>query len=176
MFAAILRASSRVSRPLRFSARAPLRSRHRRVPARYRRGRCSSFGCALRCPREAGSGEVQSSPDLGRPARLLQGREVEQGWAAAALLTISSLHFGVETIITSNWKGPIMKRFIVATLVGLTIAVSLSTSASAFRCLARSSNGVNTWGYGIFFSRAAHFAVRHCRVAGGIDCHVAYCR
>jgi hypothetical protein len=35
---------------------------------------------------------------------------------------------------------------------------------------------VNTWGYGIFFSRAAHFAVRHCRVAGGIDCHVAYCR
>ena len=75
-----------------------------------------------------------------------------------------------------NWKGPIMKRFIVATLVGLTIAVSLSTSASAFRCLARSSNGVNTWGYGIFFSRASHFAVRHCRVAGGIDCHVAYCR
>jgi hypothetical protein len=66
-----------------------------------------------------------------------------------------------------------MKRFIVATLVGLTIAVSLSTSASAFRCLARSSNGVNTWGYGIFFSRAAHFAVRHCRVAGGVDCHVA---
>ena len=37
-------------------------------------------------------------------------------------------------------------------------------------------NGVNTWGYGIFFRRASHFAVRHCRVAGGIDCHVAYCR
>jgi hypothetical protein len=82
----------------------------------------------------------------------------------------------VETIIKPNWKGPIMKRLIVATLVGQTIAVSLSTSASAFRCLARSSNGVNTWGYGIFFSKAAHFAVRHCRVAGGIDCHVAYCR
>ena len=72
--------------------------------------------------------------------------------------------------------GRIMKRFIVATLVGLTIAASLSTSASAFRCLASSSNGVNTWGYGIFFSRTAHFAVRHCRVAGGVDCHVAYCR
>ena len=27
---------------------------------------------------------------------------------------------------------------------------------------------MNTWGYGIFFSRAAHFAVRHCRVAGGL--------
>ena len=92
------------------------------------------------------------------------------------LRTICSLRFGVETIIKPNWKGPIMKRLIVATLVGQTIAVSLSTSASAFRCLARSSNGVNTWGYGIFFSRAAHFAVRHCRVAGGIDCHVAYCR
>jgi hypothetical protein len=69
-----------------------------------------------------------------------------------------------------------MKRFIVATLVGLMIATSLSTSASAFRCLATSSNGVNTWGYGIFFRRAAHFAVRHCRVAGGIDCRIAYCR
>jgi hypothetical protein len=79
-------------------------------------------------------------------------------------------------IITLTWKGPIMKRFIVATLVGLMIATSLSTSASAFRCLATSSNGVNTWGYGIFFRRAAHFAVRHCRVAGGIDCRIAYCR
>jgi hypothetical protein len=69
-----------------------------------------------------------------------------------------------------------MKRFIVASLVGLMIATSLSTSASAFRCLATSSNGVNTWGYGIFFRRAAHFAVRHCRVAGGIDCRIAYCR
>ena len=69
-----------------------------------------------------------------------------------------------------------MKRFIVASLLGLMIATSLSTSASAFRCLATSSNGVNTWGYGIFFRRAAHFAVRHCRVAGGIDCRIAYCR
>jgi hypothetical protein len=69
-----------------------------------------------------------------------------------------------------------MKRFVVAVIVGLTIAASLSTSASAFRCLATSSNGVNTWGRGIFFSRAAHSAVRHCRVAGGVDCRIAYCR
>jgi hypothetical protein len=67
-------------------------------------------------------------------------------------------------------------KIIVAALVGLTIAGALSTPASAFRCLARSENGVQTWGYGIFFSRASHFAVRHCRVAGGIGCHVAYCR
>jgi len=69
-----------------------------------------------------------------------------------------------------------MKRLFVATLVGLTIVATVSTSASAFQCLARSSNGVATWGYGIFFSRASHFAVRHCRVAGGIDCHIAFCR
>jgi hypothetical protein len=69
-----------------------------------------------------------------------------------------------------------MKRFIVAALVGLTIAASFSTSASASRCLATSANGVNTWGYGFFFRRAAHSAVRHCRVAGGINCRIAYCR
>jgi hypothetical protein len=69
-----------------------------------------------------------------------------------------------------------MKRPIVAALVGLTVAATLSTSASAFQCLARSSNGVNTWGYGVFFSRAAGFAIRHCRVAGGINCQIAFCR
>jgi hypothetical protein len=69
-----------------------------------------------------------------------------------------------------------MKRFIIANVVGLTIAGSVSTSAFAFKCLAHSSNGVNTWGYGLFFSNAAGYAVRHCRVAGGIGCHIAYCR
>jgi hypothetical protein len=49
---------------------------------------------------------------------------------------LSSVNYLAEELI--------MKRFIVATLVGLTIAASLSTSASAFRCLAQSSNGVNT--------------------------------
>jgi hypothetical protein len=69
-----------------------------------------------------------------------------------------------------------MKRFFVTTLVGLTIVATVSTSASAFQCLARSSNGVSTWGYGIFFSRAERFALRHCRVAGGVGCHIAFCR
>jgi hypothetical protein len=69
-----------------------------------------------------------------------------------------------------------MSRFVTAALIGLTIVATASTSASAFRCLARSSNGVAVWGYGIFFSRATHFALRHCRVAGGIDCHISYCR
>ena len=61
------------------------------------------------------------------PPQLLQGREVEQGRAAAALLTICSLRFGVERLHTE-------------------------------------------------LEGASHFAVRHCRVAGGIDCHVAHCR
>ena len=69
-----------------------------------------------------------------------------------------------------------MKRFFVATFVGLTMVATVSTSASAFKCLARSSNGVSTWGYGLIFERAQHFAVRHCRVAGGIECHIAFCR
>jgi hypothetical protein len=69
-----------------------------------------------------------------------------------------------------------MKRYILATLVGLAVAGTLSSSASAFQCLARSSNGVNTWGYGLVFERASAFAIRHCRVAGGIDCHIAFCR
>jgi hypothetical protein len=69
-----------------------------------------------------------------------------------------------------------MKGFFLATLVGLTIVATVSTSASAFQCLARSANGVSTWGYGIFFNRASGFALRHCRVAGGINCHIAFCR
>jgi hypothetical protein len=69
-----------------------------------------------------------------------------------------------------------MNRFVAATLIGLTIVAAASTSASAFQCLARSSNGVTTWGYGIFFGRASRFALRHCRAAGGINCHIAFCR
>ena len=69
-----------------------------------------------------------------------------------------------------------MNRFVAAILIGFTIVATVSTSASAFQCLARSSNGVAVWGYGIFFSRATHFALRHCRVAGGINCHNAFCR
>lgn len=69
-----------------------------------------------------------------------------------------------------------MKGFVAATLVGLTVLATVPTSASAFQCLARSSNGVAVWGYGIFFNRATHFALRHCRVAGGINCHIAFCR
>ena len=69
-----------------------------------------------------------------------------------------------------------MNRLFVATLVGLTIVAMVPTSASAFRCLAQSSNGVATWGRSLIAARAQRFAVRHCRTAGGIDCRVVYCR
>jgi hypothetical protein len=69
-----------------------------------------------------------------------------------------------------------MKHFLAAILVGLTVAAIVPTSASAFQCLARGTNGVSTWGYGIFFSRANNFALRHCVRAGGIGCHIVYCR
>jgi hypothetical protein len=45
-----------------------------------------------------------------------------------------------------------MNRFVTAILIGFTIVATVSTSASAFQCLARSSNGVAVWGYGIFFT------------------------
>ncbi len=69
-----------------------------------------------------------------------------------------------------------MNRLFVAILIGLTVVTTVPTSASAFRCLARSSNGVSTWGYGILFGRAQRFALRHCHRAGGINCHIAFCR
>jgi hypothetical protein len=69
-----------------------------------------------------------------------------------------------------------MKRLFLTTLVGLTLVVAVSTSASAFQCLARGSNGVSAWGAGLIFERAQHFAIRHCRIAGGVDCQIIHCR
>jgi hypothetical protein len=69
-----------------------------------------------------------------------------------------------------------MKRVVMATLIGLTVVTTVSTSASAFQCLARGANGVSTWGYGLIYDRAVAFAMRHCRAAGGVNCHIALCR
>jgi hypothetical protein len=69
-----------------------------------------------------------------------------------------------------------MRRFIAAAILGLTVVATVSTSASAFQCLARGTNGVATWGYGLIAERAQAFAIRHCRSAGGIDCHITFCR
>ena len=73
-----------------------------------------------------------------------------------------------------------MSRFLAAALVGLTIVATLSTSASAFQCLARSANGASGWGSGIFLGRAQSFAMRRCiRAGGGLQgnfCYIAFGR
>jgi hypothetical protein len=69
-----------------------------------------------------------------------------------------------------------MKHLIAAALVGLTVVAMVPTSASAFRCLARGSNGVAAWGSGVIYERAQEFAVRHCHRAGGIACRIDHCR
>jgi len=69
-----------------------------------------------------------------------------------------------------------MKRFIAAAILASAVVVSVSTSASAFQCLARSENRSIDLGYGLIAERAQAFAVRHCRTAGGIGCHIAFCR
>lgn len=73
-----------------------------------------------------------------------------------------------------------MSRFLAAALVGLTIVATLSTSASAFQCLARSANGASGWGSGLIFERAQAFAMRRCIRAGGTlggnFCRIEFCR
>jgi len=72
-----------------------------------------------------------------------------------------------------------MRRFIVAALFGLTIVATISTSASAFQCVARSPNGASGWGFGIILERAQSIAMRRCIFAGGnlhgYFCHIAGC-
>jgi hypothetical protein len=69
-----------------------------------------------------------------------------------------------------------MTRFIVAAILGLTVVASVSTSASAFACVARGTNGVSATGYGLIHDRAQLFALRHCRSAGGIGCQIVHCK
>jgi len=73
-----------------------------------------------------------------------------------------------------------MSRFFVAALVGLTIISTVSTSASAFQCVARSPNGASGAGFGIILERAQSIAMRRCIFAGGnlhgFSCHIDGCR
>jgi hypothetical protein len=47
-----------------------------------------------------------------------------------------------------------MSRFFAAAHIGVTIAAAVSTSASAYHCLARSPNGASGWAFGAFLGRA----------------------
>jgi hypothetical protein len=72
-------------------------------------------------------------------------------------------------------------KFVLATaIVGLTIVATLSTPASAWQCMARSTNGAVGLGSGLILERAQKFAIRRCIVAGGnvsgYACSIRYCR
>jgi hypothetical protein len=73
-----------------------------------------------------------------------------------------------------------MRLFFASALVGLTVAVTLSTPASAWQCMARSTNGAVGLGSGIILERAQKFAIRRCIGAGGnvsgYACSIAYRR
>jgi hypothetical protein len=72
-----------------------------------------------------------------------------------------------------------MRSFLQA-LVGLAIIATLSTPASAWECMARSTNGAVGLGSGVILERAQKFAIRRCIAAGGnvsgYACSIRYCR
>ena len=60
-----------------------------------------------------------------------------------------------------------MSRFLVAMFVGATIAAAVSTSASAWHCLARSPNGASGTAFGVILERAQSISLRRCIHRGG---------
>ena len=67
-----------------------------------------------------------------------------------------------------------MSRFLVAMFVGATIAAAVSTSASAYHCLARAPNGA---AFGVILERAQSISMRRCiHRGGGAGCQIAWCR
>jgi hypothetical protein len=73
--------------------------------------------------------------------------------------------------------GGIMSRFIVAAFIGAIIAAAVSTSASAWHCMASSPNGAVGTAFGVIIERAQSIAMRRCIFrGGGAGCHIAYCR
>jgi hypothetical protein len=73
-----------------------------------------------------------------------------------------------------------MRLALAIAIVGLTIVATLSTPASAWQCMARSTNGAVGLGSGLILERAQKFAIRRCIVAGGnvsgYACSIRYCR
>jgi hypothetical protein len=73
-----------------------------------------------------------------------------------------------------------MRLLFAAAVGGLMVVVTLSTPASAWQCMARSTNGAVGLGSGIILERAQKFAIRRCIAAGGnvsgYACSIRYCR
>ena len=71
----------------------------------------------------------------------------------------------------------IMSRFLIAMFIGATIAAAVSTSASAWHCLASSPNGAAGTAFGVILERAQSISLRRCiNPGGGAGCHIAWCR
>ena len=62
-----------------------------------------------------------------------------------------------------------MSRFLVAMFVGVAIATAVSTSASAYHCLARAPNGASGTAFGVILERAQSISMRRCIHRGGGD-------
>ena len=70
-----------------------------------------------------------------------------------------------------------MSRFFVAAFVGATIAAAVSTSASAYHCLASAPNGASGTAFGVILERAQSISMRRCiHRGGGAGCQIAWCR
>ena len=70
-----------------------------------------------------------------------------------------------------------MGRFLVTMFVGAAMAGAVSTSASAYHCLARSPNGAMGTAFGIILERAQSISLRRCiHRGGGTGCQIAWCR
>ena len=61
-----------------------------------------------------------------------------------------------------------MSRLLVALFVGATIAAAISTSASAWHCMARSPNGATGTAFGIILGRAQSISLPAYTVAVGL--------
>jgi hypothetical protein len=74
----------------------------------------------------------------------------------------------------------IVRVLLATAIVGLGIGTTLSTPASAWQCMARSTNGAVGVGSGVILERAQKFAIQRCIVAGGnipgYACSIRYCR
>jgi hypothetical protein len=60
-----------------------------------------------------------------------------------------------------------MKFALATAIIGLTVLATLSTTASAWQCMARSTNGAVGLGSGMILERAQKFAIQRCIAAGG---------
>jgi hypothetical protein len=58
-----------------------------------------------------------------------------------------------------------MSRFLIASFIVATITAGVSTSASAYHCLARAPNGASATAFGVFLGRA-HCAGAYTAAAG----------